>query len=153
MFLLWRLRRALCSVWTVEAPYIYGSAALGLGTQNSLNFGFLLCKMLGGVENLPHKVIVAAKLHTVSAGALWTENCHLVPVGDIVILRKVQPLGEKETLIFFPHWENRLLYVGWELALDASLPSALGLHMKALGMHGREAGIKGWASCAALPVM
>lgn len=35
MFLLRGQRRALCSVRTVEAPYIYGSAALGLVTGYS----------------------------------------------------------------------------------------------------------------------
>lgn len=38
--------------------------------KSSLSFSFLLCEMLGGVENLHHRVIVTAELHSVSGGAL-----------------------------------------------------------------------------------
>ena len=98
-----------------------------LGTQSSLSFSFSLCKMLGVVRSLPHRATVAAESYAIWRSSVNWKLCWMMDYKLEVLWwsRKATPFGKRDWF-FFPLETETFLYVGWELALDVSLPPALG---------------------------
>ena len=130
LFPLCSLLRALCSVGTVEALYLYWLAGFGLvaGYSEFSELQLLpLQNVRGSEESASQGYCGSCIIHYIRRSFVNWKLCWMMDYKLEVLWwsRKATPFGKRDWF-FFPLETETFLYVGWELALDVSLPPALG---------------------------